>query len=292
MDKYADILENVDLKEHTTFGTGGIAKYLARPYTPEDLIKLLSYLDENNLKYYILGNASNVIVDDEDFEGVIIKLDNFDKIEIDDELITAGAGVMLPKLVNICLQKGLTSLAFASMIPGTVGGSVVGNAGAYGSELMDYVKEIKVLDEKHKIKKLTKSEIEYGYRYTSLKGKYIILNVTFISDKGDPILALNDIRERNEKRKNTQPLDKKNVGSIFRNPESIPAGKLIEELGLKGYRIGGAKVSEKHANFIVNEDSATFEDIINLINYIKKEAKEKRNIDLVLEPTIIRWSSL
>lgn len=292
MDKYANILENVNLKDQTTFGTGGTARYLAYPYTPEDLIKLLEYLDKNNMKYYILGNASNVIIDDEDFDGVIIKLDNFDKIEINDELITVGAGVMLPKLVNICLQKGLTSLAFASMIPGTVGGSVVGNAGAYGNEVMDYVKEVKVLDENKKIKKLSKSDIEYGYRYTSLKGKYIILSVTFISDKGDPIAVLNDIRERNEKRKDTQPLDKKNVGSIFRNPESIPAGKLIEELGLKGYTIGGAKVSEKHANFIVNENNATFEDIINLINYIKKEAKEKKDINLVLEPTIIRWSEL
>ena len=289
MDKYGIVLENVNLKELSTIGIGGIAKYLVRPYSYVDLTKLLDYLEENNIKYYILGNASNVIIDDEYFDGVIIKLDEFNNIEINGKEVTAGAGVMLPKLVNVCLQKELVSLAPFSMIPGTVGGSVVGNAGAYGHEIMEYVKEVKVIDKEHKIKTIVKDDISFGYRYTSLKNNYIVLSATFICEKGNPIEVLSDIQARNEKRRDTQPLDKPSVGSIFRNPEDIPAGRLIEELGLKGMKVGGAMVSEKHANFIINNGNATFDDVIKLIDKIKKEAKEKKNIDLVLEPTIIKW---
>lgn len=292
MDNYAIILENASLKDYSTIGIGGRCKYLAKPYSLEDTQKLIKYLKEHEMKYYILGNASNVLIDDHDFDGVIIKLDSLDKIEIEGTEITAGAGVMMPKLVNIALQKGLVSLAFASMIPGTVGGCVAGNAGAYDHEVMEYLKEVKVLDEEGKLKVLTKDDISYGYRYTSLIGKYVILSATFISKEGDAIKELTDIQMRNERRKDTQPLDKPNVGSIFRNPESIPAGKLIEELGLKGYTIGGAKVSEKHANFIINENNASFEDVLNLIAYIKQIAKEKRDIELVVEPRIIKWDEL
>ena len=168
---------------------------------------------------------------------------------------------MLPFLVNVCLQNSFVSLAFASMIPGTVGGSVVGNAGAYGHEIMEYVKSVRVLDNEGNIKDITKNDISFGYRYTSLKDHYLILSVTFILDKGNPEQELLEIRERNEKRISTQPIEKKNVGSIFRNPEGTSSGKLIDELGLKGYTLGGAKVSEKHANFIVNENNATFDDV-------------------------------
>lgn len=290
MDKYGIVLENIDLKELSTIGIGGKVKYLVRPYSFVDLTKLLDYLKENNIQYYILGNASNVILDDSYFDGVIIKLDEFNNIDIDGNFVTAGAGVMLPKLVNVCLQKELVSLAPFSMIPGTVGGSVVGNAGAYGHEIMEYVKEVKVIDKDNKIKTIDKDDISFGYRYTSLKDNYIVLSVKFICEKGNPIEVLSDIGVRNEKRRDTQPLDKPSVGSIFRNPDEIPAGRLIEELGLKGTKVGGAVVSDKHANFIVNEGNATFDDIIKLIDKIKKEAKEKRNIDLVCEPTIVRWN--
>lgn len=290
MDKYGIVLENVSLKNLSTINIGGTAKYLVRPYSYVDLTKLLDYLKENNMKYYILGNASNVLLDDSYFDGVIIKLDEFNTIDIDGNIVTAGAGVMLPKLVNVCLQKELVSLAPFSMIPGTVGGSVVGNAGSYGHEIMEYVKEVKLIDKDNKIKTLTKDNISFGYRYTSLKDNYIVLSVTFICEKGNPIEVLSDIGTRNEKRKDTQPLDKPSVGSIFRNPDDIAAGRLIEELGLKGTKVGGAVVSEKHANFIINDGDATFDDVIKLIDKIKKEAKEKRNIDLVCEPTIVRWN--
>lgn len=292
MDKYAIILENVSLKEYSTIGIGGRCKYLAKPYTAEDTALLIKYLKENNIKYYVLGNMSNVIIDDKDFDGVIIKLDNLDKIEIEGNIITAGAGVMMPKLVNIALQKGLTSLAFASMIPGTVGGCVCGNAGSYDHEVLEFVTKVTVLDKEGNLKVLDKDDITYGYRHTSLVGNYIILSVSFISSEGDAIKELTEIQTRNEKRRDSQPLDKPSVGSIFRNPEGGYAGKIIEELGFKGKSIGGAKVSEKHANFIINEGSATFDDVINLIDLIKKEVKEKKDIDLVLEPKIIKWDEV
>ena len=292
MKKYGEVLESADLKKYTTLGVGGIAKYLIKPNSEDDLISLIQDLRNQSIPYYILGNGSNVIVDDSYFDGVIIKLDNLKTISIEGKEVIAQAGVMLPMLVNVCLQNSLISLAFASMIPGTVGGSVVGNAGAYGHEIMEYVKSVKVLDSEGNVKELTRSEISYGYRYTTLKDKYTVLSVTFILEEGDPLKELAEIRERNEKRISTQPIEKKNVGSIFRNPEGTSAGKLIDELGLKGHQIGGAKISEKHANFIVNEDNAKFEEVVSLIDLIKNKVKETYNINLVAEPTIIRWEEV
>ena len=180
MMKYGQVIENANLKDYSTLGIGGIAKYLVKPSNEENLILLIKYLRENNIKYYVLGNGSNVIIDDHFFDGVIIKLDNLKEIIFNGNEVTSSAGVMLPMLVNVCLQKSLVSLAFASMIPGTVGGSVVGNAGAYGHEIMEYVKSVKVLDQEGNIKVLNKDNISFGYRYTSLKDKYIILSVTFL----------------------------------------------------------------------------------------------------------------
>lgn len=289
---YGDVFENESLKKYSTFGIGGMARYLVKPHNENELYNLIKELKGKRVKYYILGNGSNIIIDDHDFNGVIIKLDNLKDIIFHGNEVTAGAGVMLPVLVNMCLQKSLVSLSFASMIPGTVGGSVVGNAGCYGHEIMEYVKCVKVMDKEGKIKILNKDEISFGYRYTTLKDKYIILSVTFILEKGNSDKEREEIKERNEKRKNTQPIEKKNVGSIFRNPDGYAAGKLIEDLGLKGHQIGGAKISEKHANFIVNEDNATCEDVISLIDLIKQMVKEKYGIDLVVEPTIIKWNEI
>ncbi|MBE6148841.1 MAG: UDP-N-acetylmuramate dehydrogenase [Firmicutes bacterium] len=292
MKQYGEVIENADLRNYSTLGVGGIVKYLVKPNTENDLCNLIKELRKENIKYIILGNGSNVIIDDTYFDGVVIRLDNLKEITFEDNEVTASCGVMLPMLVNVCLQKSYVSLAFASMIPGTVGGSVVGNAGAYGHEIMEYVKSVKVLDKEGNIITLQRDNISYGYRYTSLKDKYIILSATFILENGDPIKELEEIRERNEKRIATQPIEKKNVGSIFRNPEGTSSGKLIDELGLKGYQVGGAKISEKHANFIVNENNATFEDVINLINLIKDRVKENYDINLVAEPTIIRWEEV
>ena len=167
----------------------------------------------------------------------------------------------------------------------------MGNAGCYNHSLMEYVQSVKVLTNEGNITNISKSEIDYGYRYTSLKGN-IILSVTFKLEKGDPLETLKLIKENNDKRMASQPLDTKNVGSIFKNPEGFSAGKLIDDLGLKGYHINDAYVSEKHANFIVNKGNATYLDILNLINYIKLKVFEHYKISLEVEPKIISWSNL
>jgi len=292
MKEYGEVLEQVSLKDYNSFKIGGKCKYLVKPYDIEHLIDLIDYLKSNNIKYYILGNGTNVILDDNYFDGVIIKLDNLKSIHYDGNIVTCQSGVMLPFFVKDTLNKGYTSLGFASMIPGTVGGAISGNAGCYSHEIMEYVKSVTVLNKDNELVTFDKNDISFGYRYTSLKGKYIILSATFILNKGNIAEELHNIQANNEKRINSQPLNYPNVGSVFRNPENTSAGKLIDELGLKGYKIGDAMISEKHANFIVNLGNASFKDVINLIDYIKEKVKEKYNIDLVCEPQIVEWSKL
>lgn len=291
--EFGEVLEKENLKKYSTFGIGGTCKYLIKPDSKIHLIGLINYLNKNKIKYLILGNGSNVIIEDGYFDGVVIKLDNFNNIEfLDNDRVKVGAGLMLPVLAKKCLDNGYVNLNFASMIPGTVGGSVVGNAGAYGFEIMESVESVIALDKEGNVKELKKDDISFGYRYTSLKDKYLILEIIFKLNKGDVELAKNEAKERNEKRIASQPLDKKSVGSIFRNPEGDSAGRLIDSLGLKGYSKGGAKISEKHANFIVNESGASFDDVVTLINEIKEKVKKEYNINLVCEPTIIKWNEL
>lgn len=292
MKEYGEVIENVDLKPYTTFGIGGKCKYLIRPNDINSLSQLIKYLNKYHYKYYILGNGSNVILDDSYFDGVIIKLDKFNNINYNDNLVTVGSGMNLPLFVLDTLDKGFVSLSFAATIPGAVGGSVVGNAGCYGHELMEYVENVELVDYEGNIKVLNKDDFSYSYRDTSLKGKGIITNVTFKIEKGDTKEARNIMNENRKKRFETQPLDKKSVGSIFRNPAPYASGKLIEDAGLKNYKINDARISEKHANFIVNDNNASFNDVINLIKYIQQKIKEKNNIDLVVEPIIVKWNKI
>ncbi len=201
---------------------------------------------------------------------------------------------MLPVLSNEIINNGLKGLEWASGIPGTIGASVRGNAGAYLHEIMERVESIEVLDEKLNVKTLNKEDITYGYRETSLKDSNdIILTVTLKLEPGNYEESKALVKDRLERRLASQPLEYPSAGSVFRNPsDTVFAGKLIEDLGYKGYSIGGAKVSEKHANFIVNEDNASFEDIVSLIESVRQEVKDAYQIDLVVEPTIIKWDSL
>lgn len=290
MNEYGTVKENVSLKDYTTFKIGGICKYLIEVNNKNSLIKLIDYLKNNNLKYYILGNGSNVILDDNYFDGVIIKLNKLNKISINDNFVTAECGVKLGFLNNVCLQNGLVSLSFASLIPGEVGASIKGNAGCYNKELLNYVYSVEVLDNNGNVKNILKSDIKYGYRFTDIEG--LILSATFILEKGDPILTLREMKENNDKRLISQPLDMPSVGSIFKNPKNMSAGKLIDDLGLKGYHINDAYISEKHANFIVNKGNASFEDVVRLIDYIIFKVKENYGITLEVEPKIVWWDKL
>lgn len=289
MNQFGSVLENVDLKNYTTFKIGGIAKYLVIPENENKLILLINYLKENNIKYFILGNGSNVILDDSFFDSAVILLNKLNKVEINGNFVTASSGVKLGYLNNVCLQHGLTSLTFLSLIPGCIGASVKGNAGCYNHDLMEFVYSVRTLID-NKVVEIKKDEIEYGYRFTNIKG--IILSVTFLLEKGNVNESLKIMKENNDKRILSQPLSEPSVGSIFKNPDNISAGKLIDDLNLKGFHIGGAYISEKHANFIVNRKNATFKDVIDLINYIKEKVYDKYGILLQVEPKIIYWSNL
>ena len=283
------ITYDASLKNLNTYKIASKAKYLIEIQTLEGLISILNYLHEHNIKYFILGAGSNIVID-EYFDGAIIKLNGLKKIEVKDNIITCESGAMMPSLSCVSIDHNLTGLEWAINIPGTVGGSIVGNAGAYKKEMFDSLVAVKVLDENFQIKELKKEEIKHSYRHTDLKEKpWIVLEATFKLEKGNKEESLALVRDRKERRLATQPLDMPSAGSVFRNPENDHAGRLIEAAGLKGKKIGGAMVSEKHANFIVNTGDATSNDIKNLIKLVHTQVKEKFNVDLVLEQEIIDW---
>ena len=287
-----NVLENVSLKNYNTYKIGGNTKYLVEPFDVDSLKKLIKYLKDNKIKYFILGNGSNVILDDLDFEGVIIKLSNLKKISINNNEVYAEAGIMLPILSRETINHNLQGLEWACAIPGTLGGSIVGNAGAYKECIFDYVTKIDVLDKECNIKTLDKNDITYSYRYTSFKDDkdLIVLGAYLSLNDGNKDELLEIVKRRMQKRMETQPLDYPSAGSVFRNPENDFAGRIIEEdIKFKGKQVGGAKVSEKHANFIINYDNATSKDIKELISLIKKKVKEKDHIELILEQEIINW---
>ena len=291
--EFAEIEEHATLKNLNTFRIGGTARMLVSPNSITDLINVLKVLKENNIKYFILGNGSNVILNNREYNGAVIKLNKLNGIEIHPELkmAYAEAGAMLPKLVAESINKSLTGLEFAAGIPGTVGGSIYGNAGAYNACILDYVTSVTVLDENLEVLTLEHEDIEYGYRTTMFKEKknYIILGAKFFLKEGDKQSSLDIIEDRRKRRVESQPLEYPSAGSVFRNPEGDFAGRLIESCNLKGYKIGGAEVSEKHANFIINSNNASSQDVYKLINHVHKTVLEKTNVDLLIEQEFIDW---
>ena len=289
----ADVEEHATLKHLNTYRIGGTAKLLLSPNSISDLIRVLRILKEENVKYFVLGNGSNVVLNDREYDGAIIRLNKLCGIEIHPELemAYAEAGAMLPKLVTESINKSLTGLEFAAGIPGTVGGSIYGNAGAYNACILDYVTSVTVLDENLDIKTIEHEDIKYSYRTSMFKEdkKYIILGAKFFLKEGEKQSSLDIIEDRRNRRVASQPLEYPSAGSVFRNPEGDFAGRLIESCNLKGFNIGGAEVSEKHANFIINKGNATSKDVYKLINHVHKTVLEKTNVDLVIEQEFIDW---
>ncbi len=286
MNNFNFVEDNASLINYNTYKIKSSTRYLARPTNINELTNLVNYLTSNNIKYYILGKGSNVILSDSLYDGCIISLEHLDKIEIDDEVVTAYAGVTLGILIQEVMQHNLSGFEYLFGIPGTLGGALYGNAGAYNHTIYDNLVSVDILKDGN-IYTLKKEDIKYSYRYTEFKeNKDIIIKATFKLLKKDNKGTNEVIKEIREKRSKL-PLEYPNAGSVFKNPLNDYAGRLIEEAGLKGYQIGGAKVSEKHANFIVNTGNMTSNDLKSLINYIKKEIKDKYNIELELEQVII-----
>lgn len=283
------IIQGKELKNFTTYKVGGMPICIILPDNEQKLIPLIKYLRENSIKFMILGNGSNVIFNSTNYDGVVIKMDNLNYLKIINNTIIVGAGYMLNKLAIRVSRLGLTGMEFATGIPGTVGGACYMNAGAYKTDMGYITTKVRVLTPDYQIKYLTNKEMDFHYRTSFLqKNKdYICLGAVITLRKGDPKAIMEVINERKARRVETQPLEYPSAGSVFRNPENDFAGRLIEEIGYKGKCIGGAKVSEKHANFIINNGNATGEDIKKLIGEIKNEVKKKYNIDLKVEQEFI-----
>lgn len=278
-----------DMKKHTTFKTGGPADILIEPGNIPELQKLIQYIAKENIPYIIIGQGSNMIVSDRGLRQVVIKIgQRLSRCTIENEKVGVEAGALLTDVAKETQEKGLSGLEFACGIPGSIGGGVFMNAGAYGGEIKDVLQEILVLtrDGEFIIRKI--DELELGYRTSIMQTNGdIVLSAAFNLTKGDKDEIKKSMDELNRKREQSQPLEFPSAGSIFKRPAGHFTGKLIEESNLKGYQIGGAQVSMKHAGFIVNAGNATTSDIIALIKHIQREVKGRFNVDLETEVRFI-----
>ena len=282
--------EEANLKRYNTYRLETICKYLIFPKTKEELKVLLKYLNDLKEKYIVLGNGSNVIFKDNYYDGVVIILTKLNKMTIDDDTIEVEAGYSLQKLALETCSLGLTGLEFACGIPGHIGASIAMNAGAYNSSLSEIVETVEVINPDYEFVTMTKESLEFEYRNSLFKKNknYIIVSAILKLERGNKEEILEKISKRRVKRIETQPLDMPSAGSVFRNPPDMPAaGALIEQSNLKGYTIGGATISTKHANFIVNTGGATGKDIVKLITKVKEDVKKEFNVDLILEQIIV-----
>lgn len=279
------------LRNHTTFRIGGAAKYFAVPKNEEEIMEAVDFAIVKDLPYYILGKGSNVLFADEGYSGVIIEIGaGMEKVErIGDTGIRAQAGVSLSALAAFAAREGLSGLEFAAGIPGTLGGAVTMNAGAYGGEMKDVIVSAKVMDEEGIVRKLSCEELELGYRTSIVQKKQlVVLEAEFLLNPGTTEEIQNTMKELNAKRREKQPLEYPSAGSTFKRPEGYFAGKLIEDAGLRGYRVGDAQVSEKHCGFVVNRGNATCAEVLQLIEEVQKKVKEQFGVQLEPEVRIIR----
>ncbi|MEG2351283.1 MAG: UDP-N-acetylmuramate dehydrogenase [Bacilli bacterium] len=282
---------NVKLSTLTSYKVGSEASVIVYPKNVLKLVALLNKLKQDNIKHKVIGRGSNLIFSDKRYEGVIIKLDHFNNINIKDTVVKVGSGVSLIKLAYKVAKENLTGLEFASGIPGTIGGAVFMNAGAYKSDMGYIVSEVKVLTPDLEIKTLYNKDLNYKYRSSFLKDNpnYVCIEATLVLKKGKKDAIMDLIETRRQKRLLNQPLEYPSAGSVFRNPVDDFAGKLIEDCNLKNYKIGGAMVSAKHANFIINTGKATANDIKSLIDYVHDKVKEKTSVDLKIEQEFVNW---
>ncbi|TXC92049.1 UDP-N-acetylmuramate dehydrogenase [Metabacillus litoralis] len=284
------VLENEPLAKHTTIRIGGPADILIEPSNSENLKKALEIIKSNGAKWRAIGRGSNLLVADKGIEGVVIKLGTgLDEMKIDGDTLTVGGGYSIIKLATIISKKGLAGLEFASGIPGSIGGAVYMNAGAHGSDMSKIVNKALVLFEDGQLTWLTNEELEFSYRTSVLQEKRpgICIEVVLQLKQGkkEDIVAI--MQKNKDYRRDTQPWNFPCAGSIFRNPLPNYAGQLVEEAGLKGYQIGGAKISDMHGNFIVNAGEATAQDVLDLIDFVKKSIFDKYGIKMETEVEII-----
>lgn len=274
------------MSKHTTFRIGGPADVLVMPQTAEEIEQVVMACKAAKTEYFILGHGSNLLVSDAGMEGVVIKLyQNFSAFRIEGTRVQAQAGVMLHRLGNELRDAGLTGFEFAAGIPGTIGGAIMMNAGAYGGEMKDIVVSVQLMDEQGNLIEKTCEEMEFGYRHSIVEEQgYIVLGATLELSKGNIAEITEKMEELATARKTKQPLEYPSAGSTFKRPEGYFAGKLIQDAGLRGYSVGDAQVSEKHCGFVINRGNATARDVLKLIADVQNKVKEQFQVDL--EPEV------
>ncbi len=277
------------MSKHTSFKIGGPADIFIQPASIEELLVALEVSRASNCPYFIIGNGSNLLVRDKGFRGVIIQIyKHWNTVKVTGEKVYAQAGILLTKLAKIMIQHSLQGFEFASGIPGTLGGAVFMNAGAYGGEMKQVVESVEVIDDKGRLTMLSNQALDFGYRSSSIQNKdMIVVSATLDLKKGRTSDIIERIEELKKKRKEKQPLEWPSAGSAFKRPEGYYAGKLIMDSDLKGFQIGGACVSEKHCGFIINKKQACAKDVIKLIEHIQLTVRERFGVNLSTEIRII-----
>lgn len=287
--------ENIRLQEpmaaHTTFRIGGAADCLIELENEEQLRKVQRYLGLVGMPYFVVGNGSNLLVRDEGYRGVVLQIgDRMSRITVEGTEIIAEAGALLGRVAQTAREHGLTGLEFAAGIPGTVGGGVMMNAGAYGGEMSQVVTRVEVLSRDGELMTLDNETMEFGYRTSTIRNNsFIVTKVVFGLEQGDSSAIQEKMKELAARRREKQPLEYPSAGSTFKRPEGNFAGKLIMEAGLKGFQIGGARVSDKHCGFVVNTGNATAEDVRQVISEVQQRVKEKFRVELEPEIVFLGW---
>lgn len=280
------VLVDEPMKRHTTFRIGGPADFFLLPSTVDEVRGILEICREEELPYFILGNGSNLLVSDKGYRGVIIQLyRNFSNISVEGNEICASSGALLSQIAAAARNASLTGFEFAGGIPGTLGGAVFMNAGAYGGELKDVLKEAVVMTEQGEILTLPVEKLDMGYRTSRIKkAGYLVLEARLVLEQGDMDKIRDITKDLTEKRVSKQPLEYPSAGSTFKRPEGYFAGKLIMDAGLRGYQVGDAQVSEKHCGFVINKGNATAADVLTLIENVREKVQEQFGV--TLEPEV------
>jgi len=282
---------NEPLARYTTFRIGGEADYFVEPSDIDDVINIIKYSSEHGIPYYVMGNGSNILISDEGIRGVVINLEtSFNYLRHENDMVISGAGVKIAKFVDFCIQNSYAGVEMLAGIPATVGGALVMNAGAYGGETADHVYEVKVI-KNGKVKFLKKEDCGFRYRNSDLKNT-VILEASFKLPQGNKEEISQRRKELIINRNQAQPVEIPNAGCVFKNPKDNKAAILIDQSGLKGKKFGGAMVSTKHANFIVNYDNATANDVIELVKIIRQTVNEKTGIELEMEVKLVGFEEV
>ena len=285
------VIENEPMYKHTTYKVGGPAKIFVKANDIDSLIQILNYCRDHDIKHMVIGNGSDLLFSDKEYDGIIISMKSFDDVKMNGSTIVAQAGVSMIALAYSSAKAGLSGFEFMGGIPGDMGGGIYMNAGAYKYCMADVFVSARVLDDDLNVITLSKEDMEFSYRHSVLQKhpNWIILDATFEMTAKDPGEIRKVLDKRKERRMSTQPWNFACAGSVFRNPEEKPAWRYIDEAGLRGYEIGGAQVSPKHSNFIVNNGYASAKDILDLIRLVEKTVYEKFRVKLHKEVILVNW---